>query len=415
MIRPTAGVAGLAGWLASVVLVAGALGVTIGGGRSLAWLVVTGLVLLPFATVGALLCSRVPQNPIGWLFLGCGAVVAAACLLQAYSTLALADGLPAGIEAAVAVHVIYGPLVAAVLAAMLLLFPDGHLPSWRWRPVAYAEAAVFAVFTVAQAMGHGALNQLDPSRAVSNPLGVSGRAGTAIDLIAALALVILFTLIAASAVSLVRRFRFAEGALRQQLKWFGGAATLLTAAYASGGILWNVSGRWALLTWIALFALATIALPIATGIAILRYRLYEIDVIIRRTLVYTTLLGSLALVYLSGIYLIDNALQTLTGQSGTLAVTLSTLAVAVAFQPLQRRIQRGVDRRFYRRKYDAVATLDAFTSHLRDRVDLDALEADVLDVVTVTVHPRHASLWLRAGVPPEPAGRNVLGTSRMPQ
>ena len=248
-----AATAAAAGWLASVVLVACALGITIGGGRSPAWLVIAGLVLLPFATVGAVLCSRVPRNPIGWLFLGCGEVVAAACLLQAYSTLALADGLPAGIEAAVAVHVIYGPLVAAVLAAMLLLFPDGHLPSRRWRPVAYVEAATFAVFTVAQAMSHGTLNQLDPSRAVENPLGVTGRAGTAIDVVAALGLAILFTLIAASAVSLVRRFRFAEGALRQQLKWFGGAATLVTAAYASGGVLWNVSGRWALLTWIGLF------------------------------------------------------------------------------------------------------------------------------------------------------------------
>ena len=402
MIRPTAGVAGLAGWLASVMLVACALGVTIGGGRSLAWLVITGLVLLAFATVGAVLCSRVSHNPIGWLFLGCGLVVAVACLLQAYSTLALADALPAGIEAAVAVHVVYGPVVAAVLAAMLLLFPDGRLPSRRWRPVAYAEAAMFAVFTVAQAMGHGTLNQLDPSRAVENPLGVSGRAGTVIDLVAALGLAIILALTAASAVSLVRRFRLAEGALRQQLKWFGGAATLVTAAYASGGVLWNLSGRWALLAWIALFALATIALPIATGIAILRYRLYEIDVIIRKTLVYATLIVALGLVYVSGIYLIDAAFQTLTGQSGALAVTISTLTVAAAFQPLRNRIQNAVDHRFYRQKYDAARTLDTFAGRLRDQIELDILSSDVLDVVNVTVHPRHASIWLRPTEPRHP-------------
>ena len=117
--------------------------------------------------------------------------------------------------------------------------------------------------------------------------------------------------------------------------------------------------------------------------------------IIRKTLVYTTLVGALAVVYLGGVYGAEAVLRTVTGQSGALAVTVSTLAAAAAFQPLRMRIQRGVDHRFYRRKYDAVATLDAFTSHLRDQVDLDVLQADVLDIVVATVHPRHASLWLR--------------------
>ena len=144
------------------------------------------------------------------------------------------------------------------------------------------------------------------------------------------------------------------------------------------------------------------ALPIATGIAILRYRLYEIDVIIRKTLVYTTLVAMLAIAYLTGIYLIDRVLETLTGKSSAVAVTISTLAIVAAFQPLRARLQRVVDHRFYREKYDAAATLNGFSSHLRDQVDLDALRAEVLDVVAVTVQPRHASLWLRAGERREP-------------
>ena len=376
-------------------MVSGAYALALGGGRAVTWLVVTSAVLAAFTAVGVILCERVPANPIGWLFLGGGVAVAAACLLQAYSTMALGDGLPAGIEAAVAVHVIYGPLIAAVLAAMLLLFPDGRLPSPRWRPVALAEAATFTVFAVAQAMGNGTLNQLDPSRQVHNPLGLDGPGSWVVDAVAAAGLAFLFVLIAASAVSLVRRFRTATGELRQQLKWFGGAAVSLTAAYGSGGILWNASGEWAVLTWVALFALATGVLPVATGIAILRYRLYEIDVIIRKTLVYAALVGSLAVVYLAGVVGLGAIFRAVTGQSGALAVTLSTLAVAAAFQPLRGRIQRGVDRRFYRGSYDAAATLDALAVRLRSQVDLEVLHADVLAVVRVTVQPEHATLWIR--------------------
>ena len=147
------------------------------------------------------------------------------------------------------------------------------------------------------------------------------------------------------------------------------------------------------------------ALPISIGVGILRYRLYEIDVIIRKTLVYTALLGLLAACYLGGVYLMGDLLQALTGQSGALAVTLSTLAVAAAFQPLRTRIQRTVDHRFYRRKYDAAQTLDAFTGRLRDQIELDALASDVLDVVRLTLQPSVVSLWLvpqRAAVSPAP-------------
>jgi hypothetical protein len=152
-----------------------------------------------------------------------------------------------------------------------------------------------------------------------------------------------------------------------------------------------------------LASIAIVALPVSIGVGILKYRLYDIDVIIRKTLVYATLVGLLALVYLGGVYVIDELLQTLTGQSGALAVTASTLAVAAAFQPLRTRIQRAVDHRFYRRKYDSATTLEAFTTRLRGQIDIDALHTDVLGVIQATVQPTHASVWLR---PPAKADRS---------
>jgi hypothetical protein len=181
--------------------------------------------------------------------------------------------------------------------------------------------------------------------------------------------------------------------VRQQLKWFGMAAALLVCALVSGPLgLWSVWGGNA---WVVVWALALTAVAVATGIAILRYRLYEIDVIIRRTLVYTALVSSLATVYLAAVYLIDRGLQAVTGQSGTLAASLSTLAVMGIFQPFRTRIQSEVDRRFYRRKYDAGKALEAFGSRLREQVDLTALHDDLIGVVDTTLQPRHTSLWLR--------------------
>jgi hypothetical protein len=228
--------------------------------------------------------------------------------------------------------------------------------------------------------------------------------------------VTLVTVMVASLVSLMRRFRCATGVLRQQMKWFVGAAALFGATFLVEAPLWNTSREWAQVAAAGLFAVGAIALPIATGVAILRYRLYEIDVIIQKTLVYTAVIGSLALAYLAGIYLMDNLLQTLTGQSSALAVTLSTLAVAAAFRPLQRRIQRAVDHRFYRRKYDAAETLAAFAGRLRDQIELDALSSSVLAVVTATLQPSHASLSLLPTKPhPLEPGRRDTSSTRSAQ
>jgi hypothetical protein len=220
-------------------------------------------------------------------------------------------------------------------------------------------------------------------------------------------------MIVVSAISLVLRFRRAREQERLQLKWLVSAAAAVAAMYLIveplSAVLVSSGARappWLLALQDA--SLLTFCLiPTSIGVAVLRYRLYGIDVIIRRTLVYTTLVASLAVVYLAGIYLIERALQLVTGQSGAFAVTLSTLAVAVMFQPLRRRIQNGVDPRFYRAKYNAAHTLDAFTNRLRDQIDLAALHTEVLDVVNTTLQPRHASLWIRLTEPegPGPASR----------
>jgi hypothetical protein len=205
----------------------------------------------------------------------------------------------------------------------------------------------------------------------------------------------------------VIRWRRATGVYRQQVKWLMGGAAI--AMLCLGLLLLgpNTSSSTAGRVFQAALPIGIAALPVGIGVGILRYRLYEIDVIIRKTLVYTALLGLLAACYLGGVYLMGDLLQTLTGQSGALAVTLSTLAVAAAFQPLRARIQHTVDHRFYRRKYDAAQTLDAFTGRMRDQIELDALASDVLDVVRLTLQPSVASLWL---VPQRAAGDRAGST-----
>ena len=253
---------------------------------------------------------------------------------------------------------------------------------------------LIVIFTISQTFGPGTLNTPDPNQSVENPLGIPS-AELIINIAAGIGLFAgALGVIVGAAVMQIRRFRRADGDLRQQLKWFGAAAIFNAVVLASAPVFWNVGGGWGTV-WGGLYLIALTALPLATGVAILRYRLYEIDVIIRKTLVYTALAATLAVVYLGGISLTTWALRWVTGQSGALAVTLSTLAVAAVFQPLRTRIQRAVDRHFYRRRYDTVETLEAFSSRLRQQIDLHALETEVLGVATEALQPSHATLWLR--------------------
>ncbi len=350
---------------------------------------------LAFAAVGALLSSRVPGNPIGWVFLGVGVSIAVSLAGEEYARRTLdpaMSALPAGHVAAVMSNALGSSVLIAALVWLLLLFPDGRLPSRRWRPV----AGVAAIASLAAVVYDALSNNIGYTR---NPIAPGGHWGQAVAVLS-IGYLTLFGLMVVAALSLISRFRGARGVQRQQLKCLGLAAAVAATSYLLGLLVfWSNPSPWARVASVVALTVGPGSLPIATAVAILRYRLFEVDVIIRKTLVYATLIALLTCAYLSGIYLVNRAVQTVSQQSSAFAVSLSTLAVVAAFQPLRTRVQRAVDRRFYRRKYDAARILDAFSGRLREQVDLDALGVEVLDVVRATVQPGHVSLWLRRSEP----------------
>jgi hypothetical protein len=354
------------------------------------------LLFVSFATVGALVASRWPKNAIGWIFCWLGFSFSLGSASEEYALYALvteAGSLPGAEEMLWLTAWFGGPIGFALLAFVFLLFPDGRLPSRRWRPVVWLEL-VAVVFLVAWAFKPGALGNLGLVR-VTNPFGIQGAAA----LLETLGLIGLFVTLAvavAGGISLVVRFRRARGVERQQIKWFAFSGVVFCAVFAAGPFLWafpqSPATAW---IWPVLFLAGASTIPVAVGIAILRYRLYDIDLLINRTLVYGSLTVILLAGYFGGIVVLQRLFVTLTGERSTLAVVASTLAIAALFNPLRRRIQGFIDRRFYRRKYDAAKTLAAFTARLRDETDLDALSDDLVGVASVTMQPEHASLWLR--------------------
>ena len=380
-------------WLVAEAMVVLGVAVSVGEDTSMLALAAITIVQIAFVTVGAVVATRLPGNVIGWLFLAVGLMLAASMLTGGYATRAVLpqSDLPAGVAAAVVFNLLQGPLLIGLLGSLLLVFPDGHLPSPRWRAPARALAAGCIAATVATLVAPGSLN----IGTVTNPLALGGAWASAALAVQGAGFVGMVAVIVIVAIAQVRRFRLATGELRQQLKWLVAATSLMGLTFGGAIPLWSASGAWSGVVWVLLFAGATASLPVATGFAILRYRLYEIDVVIRRTVSYATLLAVLATMYLVGVAAIGALLRQFTGGSSGLAVSLSTLAVAAAFQPARRRIQRAVDHRFYRDRYDAVTTLDAFSGRLREEVDLDALTGDVIEVVNRTLHPSHVSVWLR--------------------
>jgi hypothetical protein len=344
-------------------------------------------------TVGAIVASRRPENPVGWLLCLSGVATSTSTFTSQYAIYALLaqpNSLPAG-EAMAWIASWMLPIMNGVQVFYLLLFPTGRLPSRRWRWLAWLTVAYILVGGVAAAFSPGAyLGALGPIR---NPLGIEG--------LTQFYKAVLYTmspaLFIAATFSLFVRLRRAVGVERQQLKWL---------AYAAGGLAISSiviiitiaidTPRW--YEWVAkaILVAATPGVPISIGIAILRYRLYDIDIIINRTLVYGSLTLMLALVYFGGITMTQALFRTLTGQEQQpqLAVVISTLAIAALFDPLRRRTQSFIDRRFYRRKYDARKTLEAFSAKLRDKTDLQALKEDLVGVVRETMQPAHVSLWL---------------------
>lgn len=364
------------------------------------------LVLLTFSVTGLLIATRRPDNTIGRILLATGIGWALLGFAMSYADygLRLHPGSLVLADAAAGLSLAIWVVPIGLIAVFLMLFyPDGHLPGPRWRWVAYVGSlAVVACFVIGiltpdtmDGQGYGN---------ASNPFGVEAFRPV-IDhsqgLVVAIAVCML-----ASAFSLIVRFRRSDIGQRQQIKWLAAAAaaggTFYFADLASSAVIGSTPAHepGGLLALDSIMILSLCLIPAAICVAVLRYRLYEIDTIIRRTLGYALLVAALAVVYLCGVVLIGTVLRSLTGSSGTVAVTLSTLVVAVAFQPLRGGIQRTVDRRFYRPAYDAQAAVDAFSERLREQLDLDALCGELRAIVTGTVHPAHASLWLRSE--PEP-------------
>ena len=336
---------------------------------------VVGIVGAPI--LGGLIASRRPRNAYGWVWLAFGLGLSFQLLAGAYASYALVE--PGSLVAPRTVpHLLNpgGPLALTLGSFLLLLFPTGRLPSPRWRFVAWIAAVSGAVLIFLNFFF------LSPDQA-----------GGTISVVAVVVASVLFVSVFLSALSLVVRYRRASGVERQQLRWLAGAAVLV-GVYILGGLLGldRLLGEGA---WNLVNAATNAGLYAAVGVAILRYRLYEIDIIINRTLVYGLLTVSLVAVYFGGIVVLQSVLRALTGQESTLAVVVSTLAIAALFNPLRRRVQGFVDRRFYRRKYDARKTLEAFSAKLRDETDLEALNNDLMRVVRETMQPAHVSLWLR--------------------
>jgi len=345
------------------------------------------------ATVGALVASRRPENPVGWLLSLWSVAVSASTFTALYAVYALLarDGtLPAG-EASAWITAWILPIVIGLQVSYLLLFPTGRLPGRRWRWLAWLTGVFVVVGVLTSAFSTDAyLGALGPIR---NPLGIEGFT----EVWKVVLLVMAPLLFGATALSVLVRLRRAVGIERQQLKWFAYAVAIYAAATALNVATLGDGPRWFELTGAAIFAAAGTLITVSIGIAILRHRLYDIDRIINRTLVYGALTVALALLYFGVVTATQAVFQGFTGEEALpqLAVVGSTLAIAALFNPLRRRIREFIDRRFFRRKYDAAKTLEAFSAKLRNETNLDSLSDELVGVVRETVQPEHASLWLR--------------------
>jgi hypothetical protein len=362
------------------------------------WWLGNALVVID-VTVGAIVASHRPENPVGWLLCLMAVVISTDSFAAQYATYALVaqpNSLPAG-EAMAWIASWLLPIMIGFQVFYLLLFPTGRLPSRRWRWLAWLTVAFVVVGVVLSAFSPGALmGALGPIR---NPLGIEGFTNVYTTLLYTISPL----LFGAVALSVFMRLRHAVGVERQQIKWLAYAA-----AASALGIIFNVitlaidTPLWFERAVLAYFTVAGETVPIAIGIAILRYRLYDIDLLINRTLVYGSLTLLLALVYFGGVTATQAIFRTLSGQEQQpqLAIVVSTLVIAALFNPLRRRIQAFIDRLFYRKKYDAAKTLEAFSARLREETDLQALNGELTRVVRETMQPSHASLWLRRDTAP---------------
>ena len=354
---------------------------------------VLDLVGLGFVALGLLVVHRRPGNLVGWIIAGVGVAAAASEFLQSYGVYALftePGRIPGGETTALLSTLIFIPVLFAAPAMLFLLFPNGNLPGRRWRVVFW-----LVILTTCSTMAGNALNPVlndapfkgvdnplvvDPSRALFETLSNIGWPGMAVSFLLA-------------AFAMILRLRRSRGVERQQLKWIAAAAAVLPLASAAGVVSYYL-GYEAIGGLLVTFSFLLVLF--AAGYAVLRYRLYDIDVVINRTLVYGSLTVMLALVYFGGVAALQRLLAPVTGQGGQLAIVASTLAIAALFNPLRRRIQQFIDRVFYRNKYDAAGTLQEFGARLRNETDLESLSDELVAVTRETMQPAHVSLWLRS-------------------
>jgi hypothetical protein len=364
-----------------------------------------------YSVIGAIIASRLPSHPIGWICCAIGftgAVEHFSGEYAVYALLAHPEALAGG-KAMLWLQGWFWILMFGLLVFLLLFFPNGRLPSSRWRPFAWLSVVVILMEAILAAISSDI--GLDILRAsgsghisFANPLGVKG-----LPHMFRLVQTLVLALAPVAAASVVVGRRRAKGVERQQIKWLLYAGAIFFVGNVLKNTIFSPLGgmSWGLWFGYLLVAVGGLGGPIAIGIAILRYRLYEIDTLINRTLVYGSLTALLVLVYFGGVAASEAIFRALTGQEQQpqLAIVVSTLVIAALFNPLRRRIQSFIDRRFYRKKYDARKTLEAFSAKLRDETDLNTLSADLVAVVRETIQPAHVSLWLR----PDSAHRRSEG------
>ncbi|MDP8958176.1 MAG: hypothetical protein M3N51_03020 [Actinomycetota bacterium] len=375
----------------------------------------SAIVAFTFPTLGAMIASRHPRNPIGWLFSVAGLSAGLMLFSRQYAVFGLMEApgsVPGATAAAWVSSWAWIPALGLVGTLCLLLFPDGRVPGKRWWPVLWAVVVGLALFLLgtalqpwggeagaAPAAGLPSLLSFaltltpweEVAYPIGNPLGVKG-AEAALDMLTAIGGVLMLAGFIGSVASLIVRYRKARRLERQQLKVVAYAAGLVGVLYLATG--WR--GVADLVTGLSVSVLA-----VAIAVAILRHHLLDIDLVINRTLVYGALTAALGAVYVVGVVVLGSIVRALVGQgSNQVVVAASTLLVAALFQPLRGAIQAEVDRRFYRHRYDAARTLEAFSARLRQEVDLDTLSADLLSVVQETLEPTRMSLWLRPSAPP---------------
>jgi hypothetical protein len=356
---------------------------------------VLGMETVGYAVVGVLVASRRANNAIGWLLITVALVIGFESLSTVYAVTFSNPGSVAAAWFAQLAGVVWALLLAIFVP---LLFPDGRLQSRRWRPVSWLGGVALALCIAGTAFEPGKMSLDGGLGSVQNPLGAGGAVSQLIGIVADAGTALAILTVVLAVASLALRFKAAGAKERQQLKWLLFVALIALGGLCISTIAVSLPGGWNNplngIGWFTFFVAIVFGVPAAIGIAILRHRLYDIDVVINRTLVYTALTVTLVAAYVGSVLAFRLIVTPLAGPSH-LGVAGSTLAVAALFRPARGRIQTAVDQRFYRSRYDAALTLEGFSEQLRHELDLDAMAADLRAVVQDTMQPTHTSLWLR--------------------